>query len=127
MNYIAAFLYQISTNEEEAFELMLALFRNTEFSQIFENELSKLNKYFYVFERLIFLYLPELYLTFKTNSITVNYFCSSWFITLFTNSLHFNSDYENPKIILNIWDDFLMVIINVIFNYNEILFIFFPK
>ncbi len=45
MNYIAAFLYQISTNEEEAFELMLALFRNTEFSQIFENELSKLNKY----------------------------------------------------------------------------------
>ena len=109
MNYIAAFLYQISSSEEEAFDLMYGLFLSTDFSQIFVDELSKLNKYFYVFERLLFLYLPELYNCFKSNSITVNYFCSSWFITLFTNSLNYNSDYECPKILMNIWDDFLIV------------------
>jgi len=109
MNYIAAFLYQISSSEEQAFDLMYGMFLKTDFSQIFVNELAKLNKYFYVFERLIFLFLPELYQCFKTNSINVNYFCSSWFITLFTNSLQYNSDYECPKIILNIWDDFMIV------------------
>lgn len=109
MNYIAAFLYQISSSEEEAFDLMYGLLLNTEYSHLFADDLSKLNRYFYVFDRLVYLYLPELHLCFKSNSITVNYFCSSWFITLFSNSLHYKPDYQSPKIILNIWDDFLIV------------------
>ena len=109
MNYIAAFIYNISETEEEAFDIMYGLFENTDFSQIFLDDLSKLNRYFYIFDRLIFLYLPELSNCFKINNILVNFYCSSWFITLFTNSLQYGTKCEYPKIILNIWDDFIMV------------------
>jgi hypothetical protein len=108
MNYIASFLYQLSNDEEETFYIMIGLFENTDFSLIFVEDLLRLKIFFYVFERLLSLYLPELYTYFKTNSIIVNYFCSPWFITLFTNSCVYVSNGE-CKIVLRIWDDFLLV------------------
>jgi hypothetical protein len=122
MNYIAAFLYQITKNEEKAFNLMYAIFLNTDFSTIFVDDLAKLNRYFYVFERCVYLFLPELYQCFKNNSIQVNFFCSSWFITLFTNSLNYSPDSNYPKIILDIWDDFLIV--NFFLNFFLIIYNF---
>lgn len=110
MNYIASFLFKITSNEEEAFYLMLGLFENTDFSLIFVEDLLRLKIFFYVFERLLSLYLPELYTYFKSNSIIVNYFCSPWFITLFTNTFNFVDPFETPIILLKIWDDFLLVI-----------------
>ncbi len=109
MNYVASFLYQLSQNEEETFYLMLGLLLHTEFSLIFVEDLLRLKIFFYVFERLVSLYLPELYSYFKSNSIIVNYFCSPWFITLFTNSYPYTSLSESPLVILKIWDDYLLV------------------
>ena len=65
MNYIATFLLHITETEEEAFYLMLGLFDNTDFREIFLNDLAKLKQFFYVFERLINIYLPELNTYFK--------------------------------------------------------------
>ncbi len=110
MNYIASFLYKITSNEQDAFYLMLGLFENTDFSLIFVEDLLRLKIFFYVFERLLSLYLPELYTYFKTNSIIVNYFCSPWFITLFTNTCPFAESGDNPMILFKIWDDFLLVL-----------------
>ena len=109
MNYIASFIYQLSKNEEETFFLMWGIFENTDFSQIFVDDLAKLKQYFYAFDRLIYFYLPELHFYFKNNSIVVNYFCSSWFITLFTNSIQYLSPKECPRVVLHIWDDFILV------------------
>jgi len=109
MNYIASFLLHLVKNEEETFFLMYGLFENTDFSQIFLDDLIKLKQYFYVFERLIMLYLPELHYYLKTNSVIVNYFTSSWFITLFTNSLQYLPSSENPNVVLHIWDEFILV------------------
>ena len=121
MNYIAAFLYQMTNNEEQAFDLMYGIFLHTDFSAIFIDDLAKLNRYFYVFERCMYLFLPELAQSFKNNSIQVNFFCSSWFITLFTNSLNYNPDACYPKIILDIWDDFLIVnLINFLLNFRTV-------
>jgi hypothetical protein len=108
MNYVASFLFQLTDDEETSFYLMLGLFESTEFSAIFLEELTRLKSFFYAFDRLIVLFLPELHHYFKSNSIIVNYFCSPWFITLFTNSSQCNSQ-DPPKIILKIWDDFLLV------------------
>jgi hypothetical protein len=108
MNYVASFLYQLTSDEELTFYLMLGMFIGTTFGEIFLEELVKLNSFFYIFDRLIFLYLPELHTYFKSNNIIVNYFCSPWFITLFTNSHYFQQE-EPSKIILKIWDDFLLV------------------
>jgi len=65
MNYIATFLLHITENEEDAFFIMLGLFENTYFSEFFLNNLAKLKEFFYVFERLINIYLPELSTFFK--------------------------------------------------------------
>ena len=119
MNYIASFLFKITSSESEAFYLMLGLFEQTDFSLIFIEDLLRLKIFFYVFERLLSLYLPELYSYFKSNSINVNYFCSPWFITLFTNTSTFSSLTEPPEVLLRIWDDFLLV---KIFRYNFLYF-----
>jgi hypothetical protein len=123
MNYIASFLFQLIKNEEETFFLMYGLFENTDFSQIFIEDLIKLKQYFNAFDRLICLFLPELHYYFKTNSIIVNYFSSSWFITLFTNSIQYLPSRENPKVILHIWDQFILVnflIFLILSHFNQI-------
>lgn len=106
MNYIAAFLYQLTNDEEEAFYLLYGILANTEYGEIYQNELYKLKQFFYVFERLLFIYIPDLNIYFKNNAIIVSYFISPWFITLFTNCYQYVSDNSNPKILIRIWDSF---------------------
>jgi hypothetical protein len=108
MNYIASFILNFIENEKEAFYLFYGIIEYTNYSNIFLDDLFKLKQYFYVFDRLISLQLPELYAYFKINSIVSNFFASSWFITLFTNSL-IHSLTEKPKILLYILDKFFLV------------------
>ena len=107
MNYIVAFLLSITENEEDTFYLFLSLLISTDYGSLFSEDLEKLKKFFYVFERLINIFLPELYSYFLDNNINVSYFISPWFITLFTNVYPHNSNLTEPKIILRIWDLFL--------------------
>ena len=107
MNYIAAFLLTITENEEESFYIFLSLLFYTEYGDLFINDLENLKKYFYVFERLINIFLPELYFYFIQNNINVSFFVSSWFITLFTTAFQYNTNISNPKIFLRILDLFI--------------------
>ena len=108
MNYIAYFLYEICKNEEEAFQIFNCLLTSTAYGDLFFDDLSRLNKYFYVFDRLIFIYLPEISLHLKNKDLSVRYFISPWFITLFTNSFKNIKDQENPKILKWIFDLFII-------------------
>ena len=107
MNYIVAFLLSITENEEDTFYLFLSLLISTDYGSLFSEDLEKLKKFFYVFERLINIFLPELYSFFLDNNINVSYFISPWFITLFTDVYPHISNLTEPKIILRIWDLFL--------------------
>ncbi|MCQ2819683.1 MAG: TBC domain-containing protein [archaeon] len=107
MNYIAAFILQIVNDEEEAFYIYLSLLRSTEYGELFVDELSKLKNYFYVIDRLLNTLLPELSSAMKQNNITVSYFASPWLITLFTNTYQYIKG-DNPKVLLRIWDFFLL-------------------
>ena len=109
MNYIAAFLYQITGyQEEESFYLMLGLIKNSLFGVIFtEDDMIKLKTFFYVLRRLIFLYMPELISFFNVNGVNIRYFASPWFITLFT-IFYQNLEEINSKVLVQIWDDFLI-------------------
>ena len=107
MNYIAAFLLNITNNEEESFYLFLSLLISTEYGRLFEKDLEKLKKYFYVFDRLICILLPELHYHFQENNIDVSYFLSPWLITLFTNILCTIKERDNPLILLRIFDLFI--------------------
>jgi hypothetical protein len=106
MNYIAAFLLNITKDEEESFYLFLGLLTYTKYGDLFKNDLAQLKKCFYLFDRLISIYLPELYAFFMDNNIQSSYFISSWFITLFTNSFQYNRTKNDPKILLKLFDLF---------------------
>ena len=108
MNYIAYLLYELCGGEEEGFQLFNCLLKSTAYGELFYNDLSKLNKYFYVFDRLIFIYLPEISLHLKSKDLTVRYFASPWFITLFTNAYKNIKDQNNPKILIWILDLFII-------------------
>ena len=84
MNFVAAFILKICENEEESFYLLMGLFKNTSYKNIFLNDLADLKSYFNIFDRLLYLYLPTVYYLFNTNKIVPNYYLSTWFITLFT-------------------------------------------
>ena len=81
-----------------------AILNKTEYSKLTFNEFDLMKKYFYFFERLICIYLPELYTTFKRNNINTNFFISPWFITLYTHSFNGN----HTKLLMHIFDLFVL-------------------
>ena len=127
MNYVAAFLLNLTNNEEETFYLFLSIFDGTDYGKLFIKDLEKLKKYFYVFGRLMNVLLPELDFYLKDNKIDVSYFVSPWFITLFTNTFQNIKDAKNPKILLRIldlfffsgWKSIIKIGISLLKNYES--------
>ena len=108
MNQIAAFLLNIcDDDEEEAFYMFMSFLKNSEYCNLYKNDLEKMNVLFYLFDRLLNLYLPEIYTYFKVSSINSGYFISPWFITLFTNAFIDIENKNNCKSIMMIWDLFI--------------------
>ena len=129
MNYIAAFLLNITNDEEEAFYLFLSIFDCTDYGKLFIDDLAQLKKYFYVFGRLLNVLLTELDYYLKDNKVDVSYFVSPWFITLFTNTFQNIKDKNNPKILLRIfdlfffsgWKSIIKIGISLLKNYENII------
>ena len=108
MSFIGSFLIQLTGNEEETFYLMFGIVETTEFTSIFLSDLQKLKIFFYDFDRLIAIMVPEAYSIMTINNIKVNYFCTSWFLTMFSNTIVIVERENPPKIILKIWDEFFV-------------------
>jgi hypothetical protein len=107
MNYIAAFLYQNTLNEEESYYILLSLFMNKKYSSVFKNEMVQLKNYFLIMDKLIYLFLPKIYYHFKKNQIIPDFFLSPYFITLFTHIYSKITEKDNI-FILRIWDGFII-------------------
>ena len=104
MNFIASVLYEIF-GEEEAFYIFLSFFKMTDYPIIFAKDLKKLKIFFYVFNRIMQLYEPELSSYLNTRNATANTFLPPWFITLFTSSHQYIRD--NINIMVRILDNFI--------------------
>ena len=106
MNYLSAFFYDLTKNEDESIYFLYSILTNTELKYIYDREMVRLKKFFSTFEKLLKLYLPQISYYFKKNSIKINYFMTPFIITIFTNLIQ---NKENiPIILLNIWDEFLI-------------------
>ena len=116
MNYISAFFLSMTKDEEEAFHLFSAFLSKTNYYSLLKNDFDGMKKYFYVFERLVFIYLPELCLILRKNNVQPSYYLAPWFITLYTNSYSTISDASNPKILIRIFDLFVLNGWNAILN-----------
>ena len=108
MNHLCAFIYELFENEEESFYFFIGLMRDGKYYEIFLKNYQNLNIYFFILEKLILLFLPEIYMHFKENQAAINTFSSSYFITLFTNLYYININENYNKVIIKIFDDFLL-------------------
>jgi len=106
MNHICHFLLIITeNNEEEAFNIFSAIISKTTYNKIVLNDFKLMKKFFYVFDRLVNIYLPDLYITInKINRVGACFYISPWFITLFTHSFQKNQ----TKLLLRIFDMFIL-------------------
>ena len=107
MNYIVSFLLEI-LSEEEAFYIFLSFFQSTEYPLIFEKDLEKLQSFFYIFQRLISLFEPELSILFNANGVNANIFLPPWFITLFLSSRQYMIQSDTPIALIRILDNFIV-------------------
>ena len=109
MNHIASFFLDVCDyDEEEAFFIFISFLLDTDYSNLFKNDLQKLNLLFYQFERILSNSLPEIYFYLKNNNITPGYFISPWFITIFTDAFIDKAEINNKKIIMKIFDLFIL-------------------
>ena len=125
MNLLTLFLFELTKNEEETFIIINNLFCVTQFGDIIENDFKKLKIFYYIIEKLTYLYLPRIYSHFKDNQIKMIYFISPYFLTLFTNIYSYLPDNE-LGFLLYVWDNFIIKgwksifeIILTIFKYLE--------
>ena len=109
MNYITAFLLVLcEENEEDTFYLYLSILFSTDYCGLIVNDLFKLNSFFYSFERLLNIMIPEISNYFKINKIDGGFFLSPWFVTLFTNGFTNKEGNNNIKSMMRIFDLFLL-------------------
>ena len=108
MNFIVMLLYEIY-GEEDAFYIFLSFFKSTEYPLIFEKDLQKLKAFFYVFNRIIQLFEPELASYFNMHGINTNIYLPPWLITLFTSSHQYlRGENDNTKILIRILDNYIV-------------------
>ena len=108
INSITGFLYDLTENEEDTFHFLISIFIMTQIRDIYEDEeFKKLKTYFYVFERLVYLYLPKIYNKLKDNNIELSFFMSAYFITLNT-ILYPSLPEDDISFLIHLWDEFLL-------------------
>ena len=82
--------------------------KDSDYSNLFKDELAKLNLLFYQFERIMCITFPEIYTYLKKNNITPGYYISPWFITLFTDAFIDDPKDNNKEVIMKIIDTFII-------------------
>ena len=86
MNFLAGYLFLAMGNKEElAFGAMREVIERFSMIHLFQKEQPMLKLMFYQLDRLIAIYLPDLHMHFKDETINSSYFSSSFFITLFSS------------------------------------------
>ena len=109
MNFIAGFLYLFLKDEALSFAVMRQVINCFELSSLFNTELPMLKLNFYRLDRLISILLPDLHSHLKEESVNSSYFSSSYFITLFTQTMQHQPHSDNMWKLLRIWDYFIIV------------------
>ena len=99
-NVIVSFFYQLlNYDEEKTFYFFYGLQHNTNYHKIFYSKMEFLNQLFFIFEKIVKLNMPEILFILKNIKINLNYFCSSWFTTLFIENVN-DINREDPPLLL---------------------------
>jgi hypothetical protein len=104
-----------------AFGILRQIVAKYEMSDIFNADKSKLKLFFYTLDRLISIYLPDLHSHFKEENINSSMFCTTFFITLFTQVLQTQQSPDKIWKLKRIWDYFIVYGWKAIFKVSVIL------
>jgi ecotropic viral integration site 5 protein len=121
MNFLAGFFYFYYRDEEKSFKAMLGLIKKFDLTELFNTTLPRLKLYFYILDRLISMYLPELHEHFKNEYINSSLFSSAWFITCFCNTISHQRTADINENLMLFWDNFIIDGYLVIFRVAIIL------
>ena len=126
MNYIVGFILSICGSEEEAFYISLGFLKYTSFKNIFINDLKMLRLYFAIFDKLLYIYLPNIYSHLSVSKIYSNYYISPIFITLFTNLMNGKLKIDPFVEIINLfiihgWKSIFNITLNIFKLYEDII------
>lgn len=83
MSFLAAVLL-LHLPEEQAFGVFVKIMYDYNQRELFLNGFEQLNLSFFILERIIEEFLPDLHSHFLENNIESHMYCSQWFLTLFT-------------------------------------------
>ena len=114
MNFIVAFLYDLTNDEELSFILFKSLIENTNLKTIYDKKFELLHCYFYILERLICFFLPLLKQKFDEIQMNTNFFASAYFLTLFSNVFILNNNCK--KFMIFIFENFILKGWKIIFK-----------
>lgn len=85
--------------------MLVRIIEKYDMVNMFNEDLPQIKVYFYQFDRLISMFLPELHAHFKDENINASYYSSVWFITLHSNILQYHPDTQNlPVMLVALWD-----------------------
>ena len=105
MSCIVQFLLDMTKGDEEySFHIFSAILSKTQYGKLFLNNFDEMKKYFYVFERLINIYLPEIDIILRKHCVSPSFYITPWFITLFTHNYSSN----HKKVLIRIFDTFVL-------------------
>jgi len=105
MSCIVQFLLDITKGDEEySFHIFSAILSKTKYGKLFLNNFDEMKKYFYVFERLINIFLPEIDVVLRKHNVSPSFYITPWFITLFTHNYSSNHN----KVLIRIFDTFAL-------------------
>ena len=117
MNFLALFFYQLlDYDEEETFYFLFAIEDETQYRDIYIEDLKMFNLFYGVLDQIINLYKPELYYKFVDSYITTNIYSTSWFVTLFTNINCIFDKQNAPKYVLMVLENYFLDGFSAIFT-----------
>ena len=124
MNFMVAFLYDLTNDEELSFILFKSLIENTNLKTIYDKKFELLHCHFYILNRLISLYLPLIKKKFDDFQLNIDCFVSPYFLTLFSHVFILNNNCK--KFMSFIFENFILSGWKIIFKsilavlkYNE--------
>lgn len=108
MNFLAGFLLMFYKDEKVAFKAFSGLINKFGMTELFTDDMPLLKLFFYKLDRLISMYMPDLYSHFKDECVQASLYSASWFITLFANTIQFQKSDGINEALLKLWDYFMI-------------------
>ncbi len=108
MNFLTGFLLLQFGDEMVALRFLKCLVERYNMHELFTQDVPLLKQFFYKLDRLVHLHYPELSSAFRVEGISMSFFASAWFLTIFAYSLQYSKEERPSEVIIALWDAFLV-------------------